>query len=225
MSWPARTWRRIIEAESHHHLATALVVGGIALAATLRFFKLPVSLAISWDAFATTSLLLAWGGMLAHGAKARVRNADQEDSNRAVIAGCLIVAALVSLGAAGVLLGKAKLLHDQQAPGFAVIEHVVLAAVTVVLSWNLVHTLLAIHYTHMFYAESEGLGLDFPEEKEPDFLDFAYFSFVIGMTFQVSDVQVTSREIRRIVLVHSLLSFAFNTVIVAFSINLATTLL
>jgi uncharacterized membrane protein len=69
------------------------------------------------------------------------------------------------------------------------------------------------------------VGLEFPGEDPPDFFDFAYFSFVVGMTFQVSDVQVTSRQMRRLVLMHGLLSFAFNTVVVALSINLAATLL
>lgn len=112
------------------------------------------------------------------------------------------------------------------------IGHIALAAATVTASWFLVHTLLAVHYTHLFFAMRAGAatsqfaqGLDFPEEQDPDFLDFAYFSFVIGMTFQISDVRITSRPIRRVVLVHSLLSFAFNTVILAFSINLAATLL
>jgi len=94
----------------------------------------------------------------------------------------------------------------------------------------MVHTMLALHYTHVFYCSCESAGphhggLSFPGGKQPDFLDFAYFSFVIGMTFQVSDVQVTSRRIRRIVLLHALLSFAFNTFILAFSINLASALL
>lgn len=218
--WLFRTARRIIEAEAHHHLATALVVGAAVFAGTFRFLKMPVSLAISWDAFAVVNLLLAWGGMMLTGARSRVREARLQDSNRAAIACCLIVAALVSLLAAGVLLGSAKSLE-----GDDVLGHVALAAATVISSWFLVHTLLAVHYTHLFYSGTEGEGLEFPEEKTPDFLDFAYFSFVIGMTFQVSDVQVTSRPMRRIVLLHSLLSFAFNTVIVAFSINLATTLL
>jgi len=71
----------------------------------------------------------------------------------------------------------------------------------------------------------EGAGLEFPNQKAPDFLDFAYFSFVIGMTCQVSDVQVSSQGIRRLALVHGLLSFLFNTVILALSINLASSLL
>ncbi|MEO5714921.1 MAG: DUF1345 domain-containing protein [Luteolibacter sp.] len=219
-SRPASAWRRFIEAEAHHHLATALVVGLGTLAGTFTKFRLPVSLSISWTAFAITSLMLAWGGMLAHGAKARVRKAHLEDSNRATIASCLIIAALASLLAAGGLLATAKTLS-----GGEVIGHVLLAAATVISSWLLVHTLLAVHYTHLFYSTRQAGGLEFPNEVEPDFLDFAYFSFVIGMTFQVSDVQVTSTRMRRVVLLHSMLSFLFNTVIVAFSINLATTLL
>jgi len=226
-SWAARTLRNIIKAEAHHHLMTALVVAICTFWGSTRTCDLPVSLIISWDAFALTSLLLAWGGMLVVGAKTRVREAILQDASRAAIAACMITAAMASLLGAGTLLAEAKALA-----GADVIAHVVLAAATVTASWFLVHTLLAVHYTHLFYATRAGAtssqfvqGLAFPEEKNPDFLDFAYFSFVIGMTFQVSDVQITSRPIRRMVLFHSLLSFAFNTVILAFSINLATTLL
>jgi uncharacterized membrane protein len=86
-----------------------------------------------------------------------------------------------------------------------------------------------MHYAHGFYSERDGDGeqstsggLEFPNEREPDFLDFDYFSFVIGMTCQVSDVQITSQEMRRLALVHGLLSFLFNTVILALTINLAS---
>lgn len=226
-SWPVRTLRDVIEAEAHHHLVTALVVGICTFGGTTRIFHLPVSLIISWDAFALTSLVLAWGGMLISGARSRVGEAKLQDASRAAIACCMIVAALASLFGAGILLAEAKALT-----GSKVIGHVALAGVTVAASWFLVHTLLAVHYTHLYFSiraddtnAQYAKGLAFPAEKEPDFLDFAYFSFVIGMTFQVSDVQVTSRPMRRLVLVHSLLSFVYNTVILAFSINLATTLL
>ena len=86
-----------------------------------------------------------------------------------------------------------------------------------------------MRYAHAYYRKrdddqesSEGEGVEFPDEKEPDFLDFAYFSFVIGMTCQVSDVQISSRGIRRLALVHGLLSFLFNTVILALTINLSS---
>ena len=92
--------------------------------------------------------------------------------------------------------------------------------------------MLALHYTHVCYhiaeesrQEPPNVGVVFPNEPQPDFLDFAYFSFVIGMTCQVSDVQITSRRIRRIALLHGLLSFGFNTVILALSLNLAFALL
>ena len=89
-----------------------------------------------------------------------------------------------------------------------------------------------MHYAHAYYCDHgddndgyEGSGLRFPGEKAPDFLDFAYFSFVIGMTFQVSDVEISSRRIRRLALVHGLLSFLFNTLILALSINLVSGLI
>ena len=223
MSW----LRRTIEAEAHHHLAIAMATALGVLAATLRVVEWRMALILAWDGFAFTSLILAWAGMLVCDAKSRVTEAKLEDSSRAVIAASIIVAAFASL------LGAAFLLHTaKDLKGLDLAGHVTLAAVTITSSWLLVHTLLAVRYTHLFYAAPDGAapasaggGLDFPNESEPDFTDFAYFAFVIGMTFQVSDVEVTSKQMRRLVLLHSLLSFAFNTVIVAFSINLATTLL
>ncbi len=218
--------RQLLEAESRHHLLTALVVAGCTFAVMSLWLNLSDRLILSWDVFALTSVLLALGGMLSSGAKARVRDARNQDSGRVSIAVCMVAGALASLFGAGMLFSQAK-----NMTGTAIIFPVVLAALTLALSWFLVHTLLAVHYTHLYYnprdsdpAEKDP-GLDFPGGKEPDFIDFAYFSFVIGMTFQVSDVQITSRAMRRTALVHSLLAFLFNTVILAFSINLATTLL
>ncbi len=84
------------------------------------------------------------------------------------------------------------------------------------------NTIFALHYAHEFYGDwgGKGSGLDFPGTREPDYWDFFYFAFVIGMTFQVSDVQITSRRIRRLALFHALIAFAFNTAIVALSINI-----
>lgn len=222
-----------MRAESHHHLEISLAVAIAVLGVTFRVFPLSVSLIAAWDAFALTSLSLAWAGMLSCDARTRVREATLQDSGRITIASCLIIAALASLGGAGTLLSSARAAAEKAPLDLTLVTgHVTLAATTIVLSWLLVHTLLAVHYTHLFYARKKdsaesppGHGLDFPNEEKPGFSDFAYFSFVIGMTFQVSDVQVTSGAMRRAVLLHSLLSFAFNTVIVAFSINLATTLL
>ncbi len=108
--------------------------------------------------------------------------------------------------------------------------HVALVAVTLFVSWLMTHTTFAFRYAHEFYeAGPDGAdiagGLEFPGEKRPDYLDFLYFSLVLGMTFQVSDVQITARKFRRLAAVHGLLSFLFNTIILALTVNIAAGLL
>lgn len=101
----------------------------------------------------------------------------------------------------------------------------VVALAGMIFSGCLVHTLFTVNYAHLFYSadkkgEEDEKGLDFPGEEKPGFLDFAYFSFVVGMTFQVSDVSIASKRIRKWVLLHSLISFGYNTIIVALTINI-----
>ena len=97
-----------------------------------------------------------------------------------------------------------------------------LAIGTVVLSWTFIHTIFALHYAHEFYGEGRHRnGLHFPGEGQPDYWDFVYFAFVIGMTFQVSDVAVVHKSVRRLVVVHGVLSFFFTTAIIAMSVNIA----
>jgi uncharacterized membrane protein len=107
---------------------------------------------------------------------------------------------------------------------------VTLVAVTLLLSWLVTHVTFAFRYAHEFYGRDPGAtdvdrGLEFPSETMPDYLDFLYFSLVLGMTFQVSDVQITSRKLRRVATLHGLLGFLFNTVIVAFTVNIAAGLM
>jgi uncharacterized membrane protein len=107
---------------------------------------------------------------------------------------------------------------------------VTLVAVTLFLSWLVTHVTFALRYAHEFYARDFGgpdvdRGLEFPRETEPDYLDFLYFALVLGMTFQVSDVQITSRKLRRVAALHGLLSFLFNTVIIALTVNIAAGLM
>ena len=100
---------------------------------------------------------------------------------------------------------------------------VLLTFVTVVLSWAAIHTLFAFHYAHEFYAKHRRRsgGLKFPGDERPDYGDFGYFSFVIGLASTVSDVSVTSKPIRRTVILHSILSFVFNVMLLALIINIA----
>ena len=220
-------FRRIVEFEAHRRFSVALVVALLTFAFSARWLELTVSLIISWDAFALCSLALAWAGIVFTDAKTRVEEAQLQDSNRVAICCCLVVAAFAGLFGAVLLLHSAKELHGNQA-----IWHAALAVLTVVSSWFLVHTVMSLHYAHMCYQiagdpaeESRGVGLNFPNEPQPDFIDFAYFSFVIGMTCQTADVEITSRSVRRTSLLHGLLAFGFNTVIVALSLNLASSLL
>lgn len=108
--------------------------------------------------------------------------------------------------------------------------HVALVAVTLLASWLMTHTVFAMRYAHEYYETAPGhveidKGLEFPGDEAPDYWDFFYFSMVLGMTFQVSDVQITSRMLRRLAVVHGLLGFLFNTVIIALTVNIGAGLL
>ncbi len=148
-------------------------------------------------------------------------NAQSQDEGRLVILGLITAAACASI------LAIAFILKETQGKDESVlIFHVILSVITIVGSWLLVHTIFAMHYAHEYYQDhkiqsnAKAGGLDFPEDREPDYWDFLYFSFVIGMTSQVSDIQITSRSLRRLALLHGILSFFFNTSIVAMSINI-----
>jgi uncharacterized membrane protein len=145
--------------------------------------------------------------------------AASEDSSRAAVFFIIVITTLCSLGGILLLLGnKGSWLLSKGAETFVYITGVTF-------SWILLHTIFTFRYAHQYYGDHASLmnevarGLEIPDEKHPDYLDFAYFSFVIGMTFQVSDIQISSRRIRRLALMHGLLSFVFNTVIVALTIN------
>jgi len=210
--------------DAHQRLLIAVVVALIAFLLTGGHFRLPLQTIISWNAFAWCFILFSWIRIAFADARTSVRTAKLEDAGRTVIFVFVLLAAVTSLFAVAILIGEAKGLSKAVLTG-----HLLLAGGTVVSSWVLVHTVFTLRYAHAYYRKidddrdsSEGEGVQFPDEKKPDFLDFAYFSFVIGMTCQVSDVQISSRDIRRLALVHGLLSFLFNTVILALTINLSS---
>jgi uncharacterized membrane protein len=126
------------------------------------------------------------------------------------------------------ILGEFAVSKDM-APGSRGL-HVALVAATLLLSWLMTHTLFALRYAHEYYSIAPGgdeieRGLKFPGDEAPDYLDFFYYAMVLGMTFQVSDVEILSRKLRRLATVHGLLGFLFNTVILALSVNIAASLL
>jgi uncharacterized membrane protein len=192
-------------------LAVALVIPG-GISPTLRAV-------IGWDGGIVVFLGLAIT-MAARATKTTMRQrAALEDEARWVFLALVAGAAFFSMFAILGLMREAK-----AAGGAAMLIEAILAGVTIVLSWLFTHTVFAVHYAHDYFndlAENRPPGLDFPSEKDdPDYWDFLYFSFVIGMTAQVSDVQVLTQPWRRLVLAHGLLSFLFNTVVLALSINL-----
>lgn len=150
------------------------------------------------------------------------RRVRQLDPRRWVILALIIAAATTSVFALGFTL--------QKEPGetvVALVTRLLLAGLTVVASWTVTHTTFALHYAHHYYGDGPAPGaadhrggLAFPGGALPDYWDFLYFSFVVGMTCQVSDVQVTTRAMRRLTLLHGVLSFFFNTVILALAVNL-----
>jgi uncharacterized membrane protein len=148
--------------------------------------------------------------------------AGQEDPGRNIMLIIVLISIVVGFASAVVILGKGPNVpaaDRQLALG--------LGLAAVVLGWLLIHTTFVFRYAHLFYYDDndDGVaarGLIFPGTTDPDDFDFAYFSFVIGMTFQVSDVQITDPDVRRMVLVHGLISFGYNTAIVALVVNLAS---
>jgi uncharacterized membrane protein len=170
---------------------------------------------VGWDAGVAFYLLGALTLMAGADAARIRRRAAILDEGRLAILVVVVGAAIASLGGIVAQLGG-----ERAAP------HLGLATVTILLSWALVHVIFALHYAHEFYAaKPRGGGLTFPGGEEPDYWDFLYFSLVIGMTSQVSDVAVTGRTIRRTVAAHGVVSFLFNAALIALTVNIAASAL
>ncbi len=162
-------------------------------------------------------LALSWGGVSRSDAKATRDRAGSEDPGRTLVYVIVVLTSSVSL------LGATLLVSDPHAivPGLAGAA-AALCLATVALAWTMTHVAFTFRYAHLYYREdAEGVGgLEFPGGVPPMYFDFAYFAFTIGMCFQVSDVCVTSHQIRRAVLLHAVISFAYNSIILAFVLNL-----
>jgi uncharacterized membrane protein len=221
-----RMW--LFRLDAHHRFFTALAISAVTFFFIKPHFTTSELTLVTWSAFALVTLVLMWATILAtHPSEVR-RIAKLEDSSRTLIFLFVVGAAIASLAAVVFLIKAPKNATDTEITG-----HVLLAIGAVIVSWCLVHTVFTIRYAHLYYdtdTDDGGTrhagGLDFPgKEEHPDYLDFVYFSFVIGMTFQVSDVEISSRSIRRLALFHALIAFAFNTAIVALSINVVSGLI
>jgi uncharacterized membrane protein len=205
----------------HGRFYLALVIGAAVFLLT-RAAQMPLRLAAGGDAFYGTYLI----AMALHVPQSTPhllrRRATYEDEGKIVIAIITIAAVALSVTALFWLLN---------APGERDTFAFVLAILSVALGWFTLHTVAAFHYSHLYYApmsrngsSRDAAGLSFPETKEPTSWDFLYYSFVIGMTAQVSDVQVLTTPMRQLTMLHSIVSFFYNTVLLALSVNIVVSL-
>jgi len=208
--------------DSHHRLGISAVIAALAGWMLRGHLAGPTLIVATWDIFALASVTLAWIVMIARDPFETRRLAQLQDSSRTFLFVMVVGGAVASLFAVAILLGQTKNLPKPQLSG-----HIILSIAAVVLSWILIHTVFALRYAHHYYDGAKEKardqvtgGLIFPGENSPDYLDFAYFAFIIGMTCQVSDVQVAKRSLRRMALWHGLIAFVFNTAILALFVNI-----
>jgi uncharacterized membrane protein len=213
--------------DARHRLVLGLVAGVVVFLISRGYLRFASAAIAGWNAFALVILALDWLTILTTPLRKIRELAQQQDLSRFLIFLFVVVTACAALFAVGFLVSVKR---TQTGAHFVV--HLLLTLSTVIFSWMLVHTVFGLRYAHAFYGDSDqpGVhqhagGLIFPGDRPPDYFDFAYFSFVVGMTCQVSDVQITSRRMRRLTLVHSILSFGFNTFILALLINTVSGLL
>ena len=191
--------------------------GAIALLVSALLAPWQLAILISWAVTAATLVGWIWLDISGLDAAATRRVSTREDASRAAMLLLLVGASVISLAAVVVGLHRAT---SASTPLEVALSLGALA--TVVLSWSLVHTLFTLRYAHLYYGPGEAGGLDFPDDGPPRYADFAYVAFTVGMTFQVSDTQITSSTIRRTVLRHAVLSYLFGTAIIASSISVLT---
>lgn len=196
-------------------LCIALVAAGILYVEKLDWVN---NLLISWGTFSACMIALTWATFITIPANELCVKAQVQDESRSVVFLIIVLSVCISFfGIIFVLMEKGETSSQKNL-------HAIFSLVGVILSWFLLHTIFTLHYAHLHYIEGkdekETEKLNFPDEPEPNYLDFAYFSFTVGMTFQVSDVTVSSRRIRRLVLLHGLISFIFNVIIIALTISI-----
>lgn len=197
---------------------------GILVFVLMSIFKFDLfnKIILSWDTFCLTMIVLSAILFFTTSEDELVQVVERQDEDLKVIFSLVLVSVGVSL------FGAIIILFNKQSEDTNKVLQTLISISPVFLSWFQLHTIFAIRYAHLYndhnrsHAGSE--GLDFPDNKKPDYMDFAYFSFVIGMTFQVSDVTINSRILRRFVLLHSIISFGYNTLIIALTINTISSL-
>lgn len=204
----------------HRVLISAGAAGAAFFLTTAAGLTPLIRIMLIWDIFALVYNITCWS-VLFHRTVEEIRKyARKEDGSRIFVFIVVLLACFASM------LMVLLLMISDEAKEADKLLYIPVAVTGILLSWTMVHTMFTFHYAHIYYDDDENNakqhagGLEFTNETRPDYLDFAYFSFVIGMTFQVSDVEISARKLRRIGLLHGVISFLLNTFIVALTINL-----
>lgn len=210
-AWLARRWRRV--RKRYRFMICAVIFIVLAIALSLAGTRLDRSVLLAFD-IAAILFLAATGVMFSRSDGKSMRSRAREEDEG--YWGFLLSSAAVATVA---LVALALELHASKHAGGL---EIALAVASVVVAWLFMNTIFALHYAHEFYGHggAKHAGLDFPGRSDPDYWDFVYFAFVIGMTFQVSDVQISARMIRHVALTHSVIAFFFNVIVIAVSVNI-----
>ncbi len=212
--FPRRLRQRVAHADQRQRLLAAGPVGAAAGALVGLVGSWQLAVLAGWDVAALLFVVSVWLFLPVLDAAATERVSTREDDSRAAVDVIVVVSSLVSL--VGVVVGLTEA-GNRQGTTAAVLT--VVAVLTVLVSWVTVQTLFTLRYARLYYTAPVG-GIAFGDADEPpDYLDFAYLAFTVGMTFQVSDTDIASRAVRRTVLRHALLSYVYGTVIVGVTIN------
>ena len=211
-----RVFRRICDYDARHWIFAAICfAAGVFAWLCFSDVSWPKCILSTWDSFAGCALAFSWLTIVVAENHHIRQEAQAQDWSRTLIFVFTVTIACVSLFTVIYFLSRANArdLSDLALSIFAIIA-----------GWSLMHTVFAFRYAHIYYGASDrpnehAGGLEFPNDNAPDYLDFAYFAFVIGMTCQVSDVEIASKALRRLALLQGVLSFGFNTVILALTFN------
>ncbi|MFX5406661.1 DUF1345 domain-containing protein [Acinetobacter baumannii] len=207
--------------QNRPHFFIALIFGVVvaSLLAWLTSWRWSTILLASWNGSISLYLLHVWKLMRSADHSQMQQQAKKQDESKWVIMLIVLLAITMSLVAILVQLSQLPSGHYEK------LGHVALALLTIISAWLFMHTVFALHYAHDFYMalsrNEENGGLDFPGTEHPTYPDFLYFSYIIGTSAQTADVSITNKHMRLLNLFHAVLSFGFNTTILAICINVA----
>ncbi len=209
---PPRILRFVL---ARRRLTGSVIVGFVSFFLLPHSWALVTRLLVAWDITIALFLILAYVMMWQTDMSHVKRNAVVQDEGRFSI---LIITAAAAFASLAAIVAELSGAHGHP-------PVLIFATATIALSWAAVHTVFALHYAHEYYRGGQARGMAFPDDDKPDYWDFVYFSLVVGMTAQVSDVPVTDKLVRRTVAAHGVISFTFNTALLALMINIAASVL